>query len=244
MRPFLIVVHDITPAFAIETKHIIRDLAPHIGRAMSFGVVPDWHGKWPLSSHSEFCNLVRDSADELLLHGYFHRRQHGSGPVSWLAERSDEMNGLTFEETRLAIREGQDMFRRAFGDTAHGFLPPAWQKGRLLASSLSSFELQYTLGYFSILSNRGERRPLATYTWDCGKWSALGEVGHGFGLISSYAPGRAPTLAIHPRDIARGFWPRILKLVRSLIDGGFTPITPSRLLNLTVRSTIDAQVTV
>ena len=51
MRRFLICIHDATPAYARETLVLIRDLAPLIGRRLSFGVVPNWHGDWPLGAH-------------------------------------------------------------------------------------------------------------------------------------------------------------------------------------------------
>ena len=74
-RRFVVCIHDATPAYARETRLMIRDLAPMLGRRLSFGVVPDWHGEWPLAAHPDYCRLVRESAEELLLHGYFHRRQ-------------------------------------------------------------------------------------------------------------------------------------------------------------------------
>ena len=40
MRRFLVCIHDATPAYARETRVMIRDLAPFLGRRLSFGVVP------------------------------------------------------------------------------------------------------------------------------------------------------------------------------------------------------------
>jgi hypothetical protein len=40
----------------------------------------------------------------------------------------------------------------------------------------------------------------------------------------------APVLAIHPRDLARGFWPTILRLTRELLDRGYQPSTSAGLL--------------
>ena len=37
-----------------------------------------------------------------------------------------------------------------------------------------------------------------------------------------------PTLAIHPRDLERGFWPKILRLTRELIETGYEPSTLAR----------------
>ena len=103
-RRFLVCIHDATPAYARETRVMIRDLAPLLGRRLSFGVVPDWYGEWPLTAHPDYCRLVRESSEELLLHGYFHQRQRGWGPTTLLAEGCDEMNGLDPEETRRTAR--------------------------------------------------------------------------------------------------------------------------------------------
>jgi predicted deacetylase len=68
MRRFLVCIHDATPAYARETRVMIRDLAPFLGRRLSFEVVPNWLGKWPLAAHPDYCRLVREASEELLLH--------------------------------------------------------------------------------------------------------------------------------------------------------------------------------
>lgn len=232
-RPFLVCIHDATPAFASEMKVMLQDLAPLVGRRLSLGVVPNWNRAWHLAAHPDFCGWLRDNADELLLHGYFHRRQRGWSPTSWLAEGSDEMSGLNANETRHFIERGQTVFIDAFGRTARGFLAPAWQKGSVHASNARSLGMAYIVGFFSLQSSGGHRISLATWSWDCGRWRWLGHVGHGLGQLTHAARSRVPTLAIHPRDLARGFWPRILRLVRSLLDAGYEPATPSQLLQAT-----------
>ncbi|HSK17854.1 MAG TPA: hypothetical protein VK912_01840, partial [Longimicrobiales bacterium] len=42
---------------------------------------------------------------------------------------------------------------------------------------------------------------------------------------------RVPTLAIHPADLERGFWPRILRLTEDLLESGYEPATPTDLLH-------------
>src|SRR5687767_7856018 len=131
MSPFLVCIHDATPAYARETQAMIRDLAPLLGRRFSLGVVPDWHGEWPLAAHPGYCRLLQDASGELLLHGYFHRRQRGWGPTTWLTEASDEMNGLDAQATRRTLDRGQRVFTEVFGAPARGFLAPAWQRGHV-----------------------------------------------------------------------------------------------------------------
>ena len=230
MRPFLVCIHDVTPAHAREIRVLIRDLAPLLGRRLSCGVVPDWHGAWPLAAHSDFCRLVRDASEELLLHGYLHQRQRGWGPTTLLAEGCDEMNGLSLDETRLSLERGQRAFTEVFGEPARGFLAPGWQPGHLGRVTGNTLGLQHALGFFSLEASGGARVPLATWTWDCGRWAWLGHLGHGIGSLLQSLDHGVPSLAIHPRDLRRGFWPKILRLIRELIETDYQPSTPSRVL--------------
>jgi hypothetical protein len=223
MRPFLVCIHDATPAFARETRVMIRDLAPLIGRRLTFGVVPNWYGHWPLAAHPDYCRLVQESSTELLLHGYFHQRRQGSGPTTWLASGCDEMNGLDPEDTRRTLERGQRVFTEVFGQPARGFLAPGWQLGHVRRENGIILGLEHVLGFFSLESWSGRSVPLATWTWDCSRWSWLGYVGHGIGWLLQSMQYRVPTLAIHPRDLERGFWPRILQLTHSLLDAGYEP---------------------
>ena len=226
MKHFHVCVHDATPAYARETRAMIRDLAPVLGRRLSFGVVPNWHGEWPLVAHPEYCRLLQDASEELLLHGFTHRRQRGWGPVTWLAESSDEMNGLTREETRYAVERGQRVFTSVFGAPARGFLAPAWQPGHVRPGE----GLEQVMGFFALESATGRKVPLATWTWDCGRWGWLGHVGHGLGYLSQSFDREVPVLAIHPRDLERGFWPAILRLIGELVEAGYEPTTVAGLL--------------
>lgn len=227
MPPFLVCIHNATPAYARETQRIIRDLAPRVGRRLSFGVVPNWNGEWPLGAHPDYCRLIRENSDQLLLHGYFHRRRRGWGATSLLAHRSDEMNGLDLEETRRTIERGQHVFVEAFGEPARGFLAPAWQPGHVRRSTVG---LEHLLGFFSLESWGGRRVSLSTFTWDCSRWSWTGHLGHGIGSLLHALNRGVPTLAIHPRDLAHGFWPAILRLTDTLLETGHEPSTLSELL--------------
>jgi hypothetical protein len=235
MRRFLVCIHDATPAYARETRGMLRDLAPILGRRLSVGVVPDWHGRWPLAAHPDYCRLVLEGAEELLLHGYFHQRQRGRGPTSLLTDRSDEMNGLDPEETRRTIERGQRVFTEVFGATARGFLAPGWRPGHARVREGSPLDLEHVLGFFVLESRAGRRIPLATWTWDCGRWGWLGHIGHGIGWLSQSIDRGVPTLALHPRDLQRGFWPKIVGLIRRLVETGYEPSTVAGLLEASGR---------
>jgi hypothetical protein len=248
MRRFLVCIHDATPAYAAETRVMLRDLAPMLGRRLSFGVVPNWHGQWPLAAHPDYCRLLREGSEELLLHGYFHQRQRGWGPTTLLTESGDEMNGLDPEDTRRTLERGQRVFTEVFGEPARGFVAPAWQMGHVRADAKgfgdvsperreggclrnrNSLGLEHVLGFFSLESSAGRKVPLATWTWDCGRWGWLGHLGEGIGWLSQSLDRGVPTLAIHPRDLERGFWPNILRLTQELLETGYEPSTLAELL--------------
>jgi uncharacterized protein len=229
MRHLLVCVHDASPAYARATRMILRDLAPLLGRRFSFGVVPDWHGQWPLAAHRDYCGLIHESSEELLLHGYFHRRGRGRGPITLLTAGNDEMNGLDPDETRVLVECGQGVITEMFGEPARGFIAPAWQGGHVQLTPGNTLGLQYVLRYFS-LESRTARIPLATWSWHCGRWGWLGHIGHGIGWLLHTMSRAVPVLAIHPSDLELGFWPNILRLTQDLLDAGYEPRTPSQLL--------------
>jgi hypothetical protein len=86
------------------------------------------------------------------------------------------------------------------------------------------------MGFFSLQPAAGSRVALATWTWDCGRWEWLGHIGHGIGRISQSLDIGVPTLAIHPADLHRGYWPTILRITRELLERGYEPSTVSNLL--------------
>ena len=227
-RRFLVCLHDATPAFARETRLILGDLAPLVGHRLSIGAVPDWHSEWPLTAHPDYCRLVRESCEEILLHGYTHRRARGWGLTALFAGTCDEMNGLDPDETRRTLERGQRIFADVFGEPARAFLAPGWQLGHVRVGE--AFGLEHVLGFFSLESRNGRRIPLATFTWDCSRWGWPGHVGHGIGRLLRAMDRGVPTLAIHPRDIDRGFWPKIRRLTAELLEQGYEPSTPAELV--------------
>ena len=226
-RQFIVCLHDATPAFARETETIIRGLTPLIANSFSIAVVPDWDDSWPLAGSPDYCRMLAASAEQLLLHGYRHRRMHGSGIVSLLAERRDEMSGLDEEATRRTLDTACSAFDAAFGHRPTGFVPPAWQRGRVRPGPACGFD--HVLGFFSL--DAGHRSvPLATWSWDCGRWGWLGHIGHCVGSLSRKVRKGVPSIALHPRDVERGFMPDFLRVIHALLDAGHVPSTPARVL--------------
>jgi hypothetical protein len=96
-------------------------------------------------------------------------------------------------------------------------------------TSATPHGLHHILGFFSLASSQ-RRIPLATWTWDSSRWSWTGHVGHGIGRLLHTLDHGVPTLAIHPRDLEHGFWPRILTVIDGLLESGCEPVTATDLL--------------
>jgi hypothetical protein len=143
------------------------------------------------------------------------------------------MIGLDPEETRRTLDRGQRVFTEVFGEGARGFIAPAWQTGHVCPETGNTAGLEHVMGFFSIESSRRRSVSLATWTWDCGRWGWLGHVGHGIGWLLHSLDGEVPALAIHPRDLARGFWPKIVGLTEELLEAGYEPTTVTALLEAT-----------
>jgi hypothetical protein len=90
--------------------------------------------------------------------------------------------------------------------------------------------LDHVVGYFGVESSTRGRVRLATWSWDCGRWGWLGHVGHRLGSLLQHLDRGAPTLAIHPADVERGYWPRIMRLTETLLEAGYEPTTVAGLL--------------
>ena len=226
MRPFLVCIHDATPAYARETRVMIRDLAPLVGRRLSFGVVPNWYGEWPLAAHPDYCRLVQESSEELLLHGYFHRRQRGWGPTTLLAEGCDEMNGLDREETRRTLERGQRVFTEVFGEPARGFLAPGWQLGHVRAENVNALGLEHVARLFLARVSGGPKRSAGDL--DLGLWSlGLARARRPWDRVGCFSRWIVESLPWRfTREICeRGFWPKILRLTEELLDAGYEPST-------------------
>lgn len=229
MPPFLLCIHDVTPAYEHDIQLLIREITPLLGTRFSLGVVPNWHGQWSLEAHPTFCRMLKDSGAELLLHGYFHQRWRGYGLTSWLTNRADEMNGLNSTETKAILGSGQQLFSTVFGESARGFLAPGWQQGYLRHSLGTEMGFEYIMGYFALDFGMEPKLPLVTWTWDCGRWAWLGHIGHGLGEVRHLLTRGIPILAIHPQDLARGFWHNILRLIHKLLQNGYEPSTIAEL---------------
>ena len=220
-------LHDVAPIYSEHVETFSRTLAPLIGNTMSAAVVPCWAGV-PLSEQDRpFLERVRRQYANIQLHGYEHFRPAGGGFVSAIAAGKDEMKGLDPAETDRRLGLGQEILTRCFGEPARGFIAPTYQPGHATPDRLAKFGIEYTVGYWDIMSSDGVRLPLGTWVWDVSPIKLLCRVGYRLGQMQYRFRSQAlPCVVLHPLDLERGFLPQIERTVRRLLEADRIPVLP------------------
>jgi len=233
LKKFLVVVHDVTPRFADQLFVIFESLNDLLGSRFACAVVPQWHGDAETFRQHEtsFWQSVA-RCDELLTHGLTHQRTKRPGVVSRLTNQADEFGGLTLAEIQARIDKSQQDLRRLFGVAITGLVPPAWQ---LPVNSQDLQGITHVLRWSRIESQRadGLSIPLATWSYDWGRFPVPGFASHAMAVLMKKWPGRStavPNVAIHPVDLQRGFMPLILSTIRAFMEAGLEPTTSAKLL--------------
>lgn len=227
---FLVSVHDVAKPFLKEVFTILDNLDSLVGSELSLAVTPTWHGAKVMDALN-IAQIVNRTDADLLVHGQNHFRSCGYGFISCLTQSSDEFKGLSFEialqTATNAKKQIEDMFRVA----VLGFVPPAWQYGCLTYEELLKAGFKFLISYSGVHFNGGTM-PLANYSWDNGRLPFLGYIGHYLGLLMSYLPSRLPCMTFHPSDVGSGFDKLGYKAISRLLENGYVPIRPSRLVAL------------
>jgi len=229
---FVVCVHDVWPAHEREIAAIFDALRPRLGRAVSVAAVPLPAGK-PWVNACPLASLVRESSDEVLLHGLTHQRPRSMSPLSTLIGRHDEFARLHLGETMARLRQGRELLADLIGTPVHGVLPPAWRAGRIPAA-LDDVGLEFVVGMtcVRVARSRGGRTvPLATRSWDAGPIGPLGHLLDLWGATLAWRKTAAvPSIALHPADVRRNFLPRAMACIDRLLAVGRRPTTFRQLL--------------
>jgi len=224
-RQFVVCLHDVHPGTLPEVLSVFEVLRPLVGAAVSAAVVSKPGGlPWPTGEPaSALRRALHQSTDEILWHGLTHRRGRSLDPLSWLIGRSDELAGLPRTQVLDRAREGLETIQAAIGRQVRGTVPPGWRSG-YLGELLGELGLSFLVGRCALVTASGQRRALATWSWDAGPVAAAGWMLEWAG--SARARGTAtPVVVVHPADVKRAFLPRALKRIRQLLDDGRVPVS-------------------
>ena len=228
--PLMVVIHDVAPVFCGELEVIVQSVRELIGSRFACAIVPRWKGTQTWASSDLLLELVGE-CDECMLHGYTHHRQRDPGLVSRLTGRSDEFAGLSTVEIQQRIDAGRDYLARETGISVTGLLPPAWQMP-CDARSLNGVDYLMRFRHLESCTHAGTVYRLATWSFDWGWLRQACWCGELLGQARwKLSSGTIPCVAIHPADVTRNWLPRILRLIRTLIDQGHQPTLPRELLS-------------
>ncbi len=222
---FVVCVHDVHPGTLPEILPVFDALRPLVGSVVSAAVVAKPRGMaWPTGLPADALRrALHQSTGEVLLHGLTHRRRWSLDPLSWLIGRSDELIGLSREQVLDRAREGLEIIHAEIGREVRGAIPPGWRSG-CLGEVLGSLGLSFMIGMRAMVMASGQRRSLATLSWDAGPVTPAGWLLEWAG--SAMGRGAAtPVVVLHPVDVNRGFLPRALRRIRVLLDEGRVPVT-------------------
>ncbi len=208
----LVALHDVSPAHGQAIAHAFQlfdelDLA-----RVALLVVPNWHGKWPLTDHPAFVEQLaqrRAAGGEVFLHGYRHDE---AGHRRSLRQRigvfgrtagSAEFYLLDRGTAAARIDRGLRELRHA-GLEPVGFVPPAWLFARDTVPLLRSRRLGITEGFWWVReTDAGGQRVFApALSWSTARvWRGP--------VTAAIASVRAPLerwrqvvrVAVHPADL-------------------------------------------
>lgn len=226
-RHFLVCVHDVCPAWEPQLRTILQPLAGRVGQAFAAAVIPRPGGLPWSPRDAAFAGWVRRQAGELQLHGLTHRRPGSASPYSWLIRRADEFAALPPAEAERRLAEGQALLAALFGAPPCGFVPPAWRWGSLTPQMLERHGLRYGMRLTALVRPGLPARPLATWSWDCGRIGRAGWLGAWAGHLMALRPAATPCIVLHPADVERGFLAHALRRIESLMRRGLRPVLPA-----------------
>lgn len=212
-------IHDVSPACP-EQVEIAIQCCTQFGAQPSLLVIPNYHGRYALQDHPEFCVRLRElraRGHEIHLHGL----QHQSRPwrvappqfgrpdrLAWLyAQRivsggEAEFSDFGRREASQALDEGMRILR-ATGLEPLGFVPPAWSMPSWLLGVLAARGFRYTEDHLRVYDPMsGTQRTTALINWATRsrlrRWSTVV-----FGRLIADLSQRVPVrIAIHPQDLS------------------------------------------
>ena len=222
---FVVSVHDIAPPQAVEVTRIFQALKPLVSDVISAAVIPRPAGAaWGGRPHARrLRRLVSQGAQEVVAHGWAHRRD---APLDWFSRVigcCDEFAGLDEATTGKLLGDALRATRELFGKRVRGFVAPGWRSFHAPAF-LGEEALGFVAGWSRLYRIEGPALRLATWSWDAGPIAALGLLAELGSRWQGRRRGAIPVIAIHPADVRRGFLPRALARVKQHLERGDRPV--------------------
>lgn len=236
---FCVVLHDVAGLFQTQVQEIVQQVGDLVDGCFACGMVPFWHGKDDKRQMADLVSVCGE-CEEWMIHGMTHRRERGGRLVSWLTNGADEFGGLRPVEIQERVAKSQERIRALTGPRPMGMVAPCW---RLPVSPHQLQGIDYVMGYnglVSCCSDAGQvplqaaplaAVPLASWSYD---WGRFGSVASVVNIIPAwrfqFIKNVVPCVVIHPADVGRGWLPVAVHRIQKLLDLGYQPVTPQKLM--------------
>lgn len=155
-------IHDVSPWTRPAVEAMLADLIPSGVAATSLLVVPDHHRRGSVVSHPDFLGWLRalqNDGHEIVLHGFFHRRESGGGGflqhlvTEHYTAGEGEFYDLGYADARERMEDGREILTVA-GLEVPGFIAPAWLLGDEAEQAARNLGFAYTTRLGGVLDLR------------------------------------------------------------------------------------------
>ncbi|MBV9391435.1 MAG: polysaccharide deacetylase family protein [Verrucomicrobia bacterium] len=229
MKNLVVSLHDVSPLTQYFSDRILAELEELEVPAISLLVIPDHHGKAPLSKHLQFKNwLTRqvNKGHEPVLHGYYHLRA-GKPCDSWhtrfvnrvYTAEEGEFYDLSREEASRRLDQG--LADLAFlNRPVRGFIAPAWLLGPAAEKAVADRGFLYTTTVLALKILCGNLSVQSrSLVWSTrAPWRTFASLAWNASLRKLVHHSRLVRIGIHPPDIEQAaVWRQIRQIVSTLV---------------------------
>ena len=174
----LVSLHDVTPAHLPRLEHAERVLADAGVSRVAYLLVPDYHGRHPISRDTNFaawCARRRPFEIDWVLHGHQHLEvplfvPAHPDPLAWIKRAlltggEGEFLGLAAADLRARLTWGVAA-AETIGITTQSFVAPAWLFNDALVPALAVAGFRYTENHWQVIDvGSGRSRQCPVITW-------------------------------------------------------------------------------
>jgi uncharacterized protein len=229
MKSLVVSLHDVSPLTQPLCEKIVSDLDELGIRQTSLLIIPNHHGRAPITENSSFQRwLTRKvgAGNEPVLHGYFHRRQENNADP-WFSRLTTEIYtagegeffDLSFDRATKALSDG-------LADLAFlprkvvGFVAPAWLLSEAGERAVGSLGFVYTtrIGSIRIFKPSQEIRSRSLVWSTRASWRVAASLCWNAALAIANGSGPVLRVSIHPADIQhKPVWEQIRRIIASAL---------------------------
>jgi uncharacterized protein len=225
MKSLVVSLHDVSPLTQPLCEKIVSDLHEvGIGK-MSLLIIPNHHGRAPITEISSFQRWLLGkvkAGNEPVLHGYFHRRPENRAD-SWFSRLTTEFYtagegeffDLSFDRAMKLLSDG--LAELAFLEQKiAGFIAPAWLLSEAAERAVASLGFVYTtrIGGIQIFDPSEEIRSRSLVWSTRESWRIGASLCWNAALAIANSSRPVLRISIHPADVQhKPVWEQIRKII-------------------------------